>query len=281
MNRIDQYAVVGEHIAHSRSPQIHALFALATGQSIHYGLIDVVPAGFAAAVRGFFAAGGCGLNVTVPHKQAALALAGTLTPRARRAGAVNTLARGPDGAAGTLLGDNTDGAGLVRDLTVNLGCPLRGARLLLLGAGGAARGVIAPLLESGVESLTIYNRHAERAAGLAREFAGLGPVQAASTDAAGQSAAPYDVIINATSASLHGELPSLPTSAIGRESLCYDCAYGDRDTVFVIFARKCGAARAEMGLGMLIEQAAESFLLWRGVRPDTGPVLAALGSIRH
>jgi len=276
MNRIDRYAVIGEHIAHSRSPQIHALFAQATGQAMQYGLIDVAAAGFRAAVREFFAAGGRGLNVTVPHKQAALELAAALTPRARRAGAVNTLACGPNGAAAELLGDNTDGAGLVRDLTVNLGQPLRGERVLLLGAGGAARGVIAPLLESGVASLTIHNRHAERAAELAREFADLGPVRAATADADAAHAAPYDLIINATSASLRGELPSLPATAVGRQSLCYDCAYGERDTVFVRWARDSGAARATMGLGMLVEQAAESFLVWRGVRPETAPVLAAL-----
>ncbi len=165
MSSIDRYAVIGEHIGHSKSPQIHAQFARATQQSMHYGLIDVPPAGFAAAVREFFSGGGCGLNVTVPHKQPALQLAETLTPRAQRAGAVNTLARGlAGGPASAVLGDNTDGAGLVRDLTLNLGCPLRGARVLLLGAGGAARGVIAPLLESGVALLMIHNRHARRGA---------------------------------------------------------------------------------------------------------------------
>jgi len=277
MNRIDRYAVVGEQIGHSRSPQIHALFAQATGQAMQYGLIDVAAAGFVAAVRGFFDAGGCGLNVTVPHKQAALQLAGTLTPRARRAGAVNTLALRTGGAVPELLGDNTDGAGLVRDLKVNLGRALQGERVLLLGAGGGARGVIAPLLESGVAMLTIHNRHAERAAQLAQEFADLGPVRAAPADTEGTAAtAPYGLVINATSASLRGELPSLSPGVIGSQTLCYDCAYGEHDTVFVTWARSCGAAEAAMGLGMLVEQAAESFLLWRGVRPDTAPVLAAL-----
>ena len=275
MSSIDRYAVIGEHISHSRSPQLHALFAKATNQAIQYGLIDVAAAGFAAAAREFLAGGGCGLNVTVPHKQAAVQLADTLTPRARRAGAVNTLARGPASGADTgVLGDNTDGAGLVRDLKVNLGCALRGERVLLLGAGGAARGVIAPLLESGIGSLVIHNRHGERAQQLASEFADLGPVQAANV--AGASDAPFDLIINATSASLRGELPLISATVVGAQTLCYDCAYGERDTVFVQWARSAGAARAVMGLGMLVEQAAESFLLWRGLRPDTAPVLAAL-----
>ena len=278
MSNIDRYAVVGEHVSHSRSPQIHVLFATATRQALQYGIIDVAADEFSTAVREFFASGGRGLNVTVPHKEAALELADTLTPRARRAGAVNTLARGlPSGAENAVLGDNTDGAGLVRDLTTNLGCTLRGARVLLLGAGGAARGIVAPLLESGIASLLIHNRRSDRAQRLAREFSDLGPVQPAPAgDAAGRNALAYDLIINATSASLRGELPLIPAKAVGTQTLCYDCAYGERDTVFVHWARSAGAARAVMGLGMLVEQAAESFLLWRGVRPDTAPVLAAL-----
>ena len=278
MSSIDRYAVIGEHIGHSRSPLIHALFAKATRQAMQYGRIDVGVAGFATAVREFMRGGGRGLNVTVPHKQMALQLADTLTPRARRAGAVNTLARGLTGGTDSaVLGDNTDGAGLVRDLTINLGCTLRGARVLLLGAGGAARGVIAPLLESGVAALVIQNRHSARAQELAQEFADLGTVRSApAAPADGDGAAPYDLIINATSASLHGELPSIAAGAVGPQTLCYDCAYGERDTVFVTWARDSGAARATMGLGMLVEQAAESFALWRGLRPDTAPVLAAL-----
>src|SRR5882672_1401749 len=166
MNSIDRYAVIGSGIGHSRSPQIHALFAQATRQAMEYGLLDVPPVAFQTVVRNFFRDGGRGLNVTVPHKEAALRLADTLTPRAQRAGAVNTLA----GAAnGKLHGDNTDGAGLVRDLTANLDCKLGGARVLLLGAGGAARGVIAPLLEAGLAALVICNRHGARAKQLAKE----------------------------------------------------------------------------------------------------------------
>ena len=277
---IDRYAVIGSGVQYSRSPQIHALFAAATHQFLHYGLIDVPPSGFAEAARDFFATGGRGLNVTVPFKESALALATTLTPRARRAGAVNTLARGAalievDRAVRTLLGDNTDGAGLVRDLTINLSCTLRGARVMLLGAGGAARGIIAPLLESGVASLVIHNRHADRAQQLASEFADLGPVSPGSAGSSVDLSA-VDLIVNATSASLNGELPLVPAGAVGAQTLCYDCAYGERDTVFVQWARQQGAAGAVMGLGMLVEQAAESFFVWRGVRPDTAPVLAAL-----
>jgi shikimate dehydrogenase len=285
MNSIDRYAVIGCDIGHSRSPQIHAMFARATHQALEYGLIDTPPAAFAAVVRDFFAHGGRGLNVTVPHKQAALRLADSLTARAQRAGAVNTLARGADGK---LLGDNTDGAGLVRDLSVNLGCTLRGARVLLLGAGGAARGVLAPLLEAGVAVIMISNRHTWRAQQLASEFAELGTVvvapaadaaatrPAAATPSGRAPDAGFDLILNATSASLHDELPSMPPDAVGTQTLAYDLAYADHDTVFVRWARQAGAARAVMGLGMLVEQAAESFLLWRGVRPDTVPVLESL-----
>ena len=271
MSTLDRYAVIGSGIAYSRSPRIHALFAQATEQSLQYGLIDVPAARFAAAVGEFFAGGGRGLNVTVPHKQAALELAAALTPRARRAGAVNTLAQGL-APGGGLLGDNTDGAGLVRDLQDNLGCTLKGARILLLGAGGAARGVIAPLLEAGAAALLIHNRSAARARQLAAEFADLGAVAPAPP-----ALAPgCEVVINATSASLHGELPQVPPGALTAGTLCYDMAYAERDTVFVQWARTAGAARAAMGLGMLVEQAAEAFFLWRGIRPETAPVLAAL-----
>ncbi len=301
MNSIDRYAVIGSGISHSRSPQIHAMFAQATRQKMEYGLLDTPPVAFKATTDAFFKAGGRGLNVTVPHKQAALLLCDSLTPRARRAGAVNTLARGDDGK---LLGDNTDGAGLVRDLVFNLQCELGGARVLLLGAGGAARGIIAPLVEAGVAALEIHNRHPARARALAQEFADLSAVSAGelptpapppmpgvygstlrapSADAAAAQRARrkdggYDLIINATSASFNNELPEVPPYAVGIQTLAYDLAYRDRDTVFVHWARRAGAARAVMGLGMLVEQAADSFFLWRGVRPDTAQVLKALAS---
>ncbi|MGH8253087.1 MAG: shikimate dehydrogenase [Steroidobacteraceae bacterium] len=301
---MDRYAVIGSGIAHSRSPQIHAMFAQATRQPMEYGLLDTPPVAFKATADAFFKAGGRGLNVTVPHKQAALQLCDSLTPRARRAGAVNTLARGDDGK---LLGDNTDGAGLVRDLSFNLRCTLAGARVLLLGAGGAARGIIAPLVEAGVAALEIHNRHPARARALAQEFAELAPVSAGESAVRAPPAMPgvygstlrapsadtaaahrarrndggYDLIINATSASLENQLPEIPPHAAGIQTLAYDLAYRDRDTVFVHWARRAGAARAVMGLGMLVEQAAESFLLWRGVRPDTAHVLEVLANSGH
>jgi len=266
---IDRYAVIGHHIGYSRSPRIHRMFAEQCGQAMAYGLIDVAPERFAATAREFLAGGGRGLNVTVPYKQSALELAQTLSPRARRAGALNTLVARADGQ---VLGDNTDGAGLLRDLTANLGCTLRGAQVLLLGAGGAARGVLAPLLEAQPAALVIHNRNAGRAEELAAQFADLGPVRAGF--AAG---AHFDLIVNATSAGTQGDLPEVPATCIGPHTLCYDLAYGDTATPFMRWARKHGAARALMGLGMLVEQAAESFLVWRGLRPDTAPVLAALG----
>ncbi|HEY1724530.1 MAG TPA: shikimate dehydrogenase [Steroidobacteraceae bacterium] len=272
----DRYAVIGHPIAHSRSPQIHALFARQTGHNISYGAIDIAPAELAARVHEFFAAGGRGLNVTVPHKQAVQPLAARLSERARIAGATNTLIAD----AGGLLADNTDGTGLVRDLTRNLNVAVRGRRVLLLGAGGAARGILAPLLELEPRELVIANRSAERAQILADAFAGRGPVRAVGLTPMG--AARFDLIVNATAASLQDQVPAVPDEVIGPETICYDLVYADRDTRFVQWARAHGAARAHMGLGMLVEQAAESFLLWRGVRPDTAPVLAALaGRLSH
>jgi shikimate dehydrogenase len=273
----DRYAVIGHGIAYSRSPQIHAWFAQQCGQSLAYGLIDTPPDSFAASVQAFLAGGGRGLNVTVPFKQQALALAGTASERAREAGAVNTLSVQPGGG---LLGDNTDGAGLVRDLVSNLHCGLAGTRVLLLGAGGAARGVIAPLLRSGLAQLAIANRTAGRAAALAQAFAPLGPVTALDDPPAGRrptrQGRAWDLIINATAASHRGELPAMPAGAVGKDTTCYDMGYAQRDTVFQQWARAAGAPRVANGLGMLVEQAAESFLLWRGVRPETAPVLARL-----
>ncbi len=266
---IDRYAVIGHHISYSRSPRIHQMFAEQCGQRLEYGLIDVAPAQFAAAAGAFLAGGGRGLNVTVPYKQAAMVLANELSARAQRAGALNTLVVREQG----VCGDNTDGAGLVRDLGVNLGIALRGARILLLGAGGAARGILAPLLACAPATLVICNRNAVRAQQFASEFADLGPVRA---EAGGGK--PYDLILNATAASAAAELPAMPTQCVGPKTVCYDLVYRDSATAFVQWARSQGAARALMGMGMLVEQAAESFLIWRGVRPDTGPVLAALTS---
>ena len=277
---IDRYAVIGEHIGYSRSPQIHTLFAQQTAQAMSYGLIDVAPSALAAAIRDFLAGGGRGLNVTVPHKLAAMSLADALTPRAQRAGALNTLAVQADGS---VLGDNTDGAGLLRDLSINLKFRLTGARLLLIGAGGAARGVLAPLLGAGPKSLLISNRTAARAQQLAAQFADLGPVRAAGgepeSSGTDNAAAAFDLIINTTPANVQGAPPALAASTVSPHTLCYDLSYGNTDSAFIRWARSAGAERTVNGLGMLVEQAAESFLLWRGVRPATAPVLATLAQV--
>lgn len=262
----DAYAVFGNPIAHSKSPLIHAAFARQTGQDLVYTARLAPLDGFTGVIEAFRAEGGRGANVTVPFKEQAFALATRRTPRAEAAGAVNTLAFAADG----ILGDNTDGAGLVRDLTANLGFDPAGKRILLMGAGGAARGVILPLLEWAPASLYIANRTAEKAEALARVF-GAGQVKGGGyTDLPG----PFDLVINATSASLSGDLPPLPETVFAEGALAYDMMYG-KDTPFLAFARARSARLAD-GLGMLVEQAAEAFLLWRGVRPDTAPVLALL-----
>jgi shikimate dehydrogenase len=267
----ERYAVIGHPIAHSRSPQIHALFAQQTHQHMIYGAIDVAPQDLALWVHEFFDAGGRGLNVTVPHKESVLASTGSLSARARIAGAANTILRQADGQ---LMADNTDGAGLVRDLTHNLQVTVSARRVLLLGAGGAARGVLAPLLELMPRELVIANRGVDRALALADAFAALGPVSG--TGFAGLDGACFDLIINATAASLHSELVPLPPCLLGPTTTCYDLVYSNGDTCFTRWAREHGAAHTHIGLGMLVEQAAESFYLWRGVRPDTAPVLALL-----
>jgi shikimate dehydrogenase len=261
----DHYAVFGHPIAHSKSPHIHAAFARQTGQDMTYEAILAPLDGFAASVAAFIAAGGRGANVTVPFKEEAFELASRLSPRAERAGAVNTLAFDANG----ILGDNTDGAGLVADLTRNLHCTLAGTRILLLGAGGAARGVIGPLLDQRPATLVIANRTVSRAQELADLFDR--GVLACGFDAVNT---PFDLVINATAASLAGELPPLSPGIFTVDTLAYDMMYG-RDTPFLGFARAEGAATAD-GLGMLVEQAAEAFHRWRGVRPDTAPVIAAL-----
>ncbi len=267
----DQYGVVGHPVGHSLSPFIHGLFARETGQVMSYRLFDVTPEEFPARVRELFAQGIRGLNVTMPHKVAAGEVAHELTTRATHAAAVNTLAAGGDG---TILGDNTDGAGLVRDLCSNLGLVITHRRVLILGAGGATRGVLAPLLGLEPSLVVIANRTPERAAALAAAFADLGATQGVGFEDVGGE--PFDVVINATSASFSGEIPPLPTAAIGPETVCYDLAYGKSATAFVDWARERGCAHALQGWGMLVEQAAESFRLWRGVRPSTTGVLAAL-----
>jgi len=267
----DQYGVVGHPVAHSWSPFIHGLFARETGQTFTYRLYDLTPEEFTGRVLGFFAGGGRGLNVTLPHKIAAVEVATELTPRAARAQAVNTLAAQADGR---LLGDNTDGAGLVNDLCHNLGVVITHRRILMIGAGGAARGVLVPLLNLEPAGLVIANRTAARAQALARDFQDLGAVTGSGFSTLSGGA--FDLVINATSASLRGEVPEIPASAISQETVCYDMAYGRSETAFLRWAAGLGCARAIQGWGMLVEQAAESFRVWRGIRPPTAAVLTAL-----
>jgi shikimate dehydrogenase len=270
----DRYAVIGHPIAHSRSPLIHRLFAQQCQQYMTYTAIDVTPEQLIPWVSKFFASDGRGLNVTVPHKQSLLTLPNRLSERARIAGALNTLLRD---SSGHLLGDNTDGVGLVRDLTENLRVTITAHRVLLLGAGGAARGVIAPLLELKPAQLVVANRSVERAGALAAAFAGFGPIRATSFSELGGCR--FDLVIHATAAGLEGQVPPVPASVLRSQgTVCYDMGYaGGEDTPFVRWAREQGAAGAHTGLGMLIEQAAESFYLWRGLRPNTASVRSALG----
>jgi shikimate dehydrogenase len=266
----DQYAVLGNPIEHSQSPQIHALFAAQTGQHLEYRAIRVEPGQFAATVNAFRAAGGCGVNITVPCKRDAWVYADRLSVRADRAGAVNTLVLRPNDA----YGDNTDGIGLVRDLCDNHGYQLAGQRILLLGTGGAARGVLQPLLAAKPSHLFIANRTSAKAMDLALRFSDLGTVYGGGfDDLAGRR---FELILNATAASLDDQVPPLPAGVLADDGWCYDLFYSDRPTAFVRWAQAQGAARALDGLGMLVEQAAEAFLLWRGVRPDTPAVIAKL-----
>lgn len=267
----DQYGVAGHPVSHSWSPFIHGWFARESGQNMSYRLYDFQPAEFQARARQFFADGGRGLNITVPHKIAAVELATDLTSRAAHAGAVNTLALQDDG---TILGDNTDGVGLVRDLRDNLGLELQGRRVLMLGAGGAARGALAPVLALGPDELVIANRTAEKAVELAEVFARLGAVQGVGLRYISGGA--FDLIINTTSAALRGEMAPLPAALIGPQTLCYDMSYSTSSTPFVRWALTEGCKHVEQGWGMLVEQAAESFRIWRGIRPATAGVLAAL-----
>ena len=275
MSPTDRYAVFGHPIRHSQSPRIHTLFANQTGATLTYTAEDVTPERFEEAVRSFFESGGRGLNCTVPLKELAFRLADTLSERARRAGAVNTLAPQADGR---ILGENTDGIGLVRDLTHNLGIDLTGQRLLILGAGGATRGILEPLLRLQPMRIVIANRTAEKARRLAAEFGDLGPVAGCGLDELGGK--PCDILLNATAASLSGELPLLPDGLLAVAGCCYDLAYGQKPTPFVRWGQAAGARLSVDGIGMLVEQAAEAFHLWRGIRPDTAPVIAALNADR-
>jgi shikimate dehydrogenase len=266
---VDRYVVIGNPVSHSLSPAIHGAFARAEGETLDYRAMLVPHGGFAAHARRFFDEGGSGANVTLPFKLDAFELADERSERARRAGAANVLAR----RAGRIAADNTDGAGLVADLVRNLGVQLEGRRVLLLGAGGAARGVTAPLLALRPKVLVVANRTPERAHELARQFRDLGPVEGAALDAIPRE--PFDLVINATSTSTRGEPLRVAPEMFHPGAFAYDMAYGPAARAFVELARLRGA-RASDGLGMLVEQAAESYFLWRGRRPATRPVLEDL-----
>jgi shikimate dehydrogenase len=272
VSKTDRYAVLGDPIAHSKSPRIHMVFARQTAQDLLYTAIRVPLEQFTRAVDRFRDDGGCGLNITVPLKLAAWEYADERSPRAQIAGAVNTLLMRGDGS---VFGDNTDGVGLVRDLSINHGVALRERRVLLLGAGGASRGVLGPLLDEAPAALVIANRTAARAQALAKMIAAeRGQVQGCGFEAlAGQ---PFDVIVNATAAGLSGQTPPLPHGVLAEGGCCYDMVYGDSPTAFERWGLAHGAGVSLNGLGMLVEQAAESFFIWRGVRPATAPVIEAL-----
>lgn len=267
----DHYAVMGNPVAHSLSPSIHAEFARQTGQRLVYTAIQVDEGGFEQAAGNFRAAGGKGINVTVPFKRVAWSWVDRRSARAERAGAVNTILFRDD----AVYGDNTDGVGMVRDITINLGVAIAGRRVLIAGAGGAVRGVIQPILEQAPRVLMIVNRTVDKAAELSEEFS-TPAFKVAFSAFEALNAHAFDIVINGTAASLHGaELP-LPPSVLAPGCLCYDMMYAAEPTPFLRWAQRNGAARATDGLGMLVEQAAESFLLWRGMRPQTGVVLERL-----
>jgi shikimate dehydrogenase len=268
----DLYAVIGNPVAHSKSPFIHSEFARQTGEPVSYGLLYAEISDFESAMQRFREQGGRGLNVTVPFKHRAYAAAQRRSERAEQARAVNTLTF----AGGDIAGDNTDGIGLVRDLTLNLGCVLRGRRVLLMGAGGASYGVCGPILDEQPAALVVANRTLDKAIELSKHFGRLFP------GARALSAARYedldgrlfDLVINGTSAGLSNAMPALPPGVFGPDSLAYEMVYG-KATPFMAFAASEGARTAD-GLGMLVEQAAESFYIWRGVRPQTASVIAQL-----
>ncbi len=268
---LDQYCVFGNPIEQSKSPQIHRQFAKQTGEQLEYSKRLVAENAFVNTVKTFFLDGGKGLNITVPFKLEAFELADDLTERAQNAGAVNTLMQLEDGR---LLGDNTDGQGMVSDMVERLGWGLSNKRILILGAGGAVRGVLQPILEQQPKEVVIANRTVTKAEQLAEQFKQYGVVSACRfDDLAGQK---FEVIINGTSASLHGSLPPLPEGLLNDSACCYDMMYGREPTVFLRWASAQGAAHCADGLGMLVGQAAEAFFLWRGVRPETHTVIEQL-----
>ncbi|MES2822034.1 MAG: shikimate dehydrogenase [Pseudomonadota bacterium] len=272
----DQYAVFGNPINHSKSPHIHRQFAEQTGQDMQYSKHLVSENAFASSAQEFFGQGGKGLNITVPFKTDAFRFAHQLTPRAQRAGAVNTLSLQSDG---TILGDNTDGIGMVHDIH-NLGWELRNKRILILGAGGAVRGILQPLLAEQPQQVVIINRTFAKAEELEKQFHDLGNIHALSYEQLNneltENSEQFDVVINGTSASLHGELPPLPKNILASNACCYDMMYGAEPTIFMSWAKNNNALHIADGLGMLVGQAAEAFYLWRHVRPEVIPVIMTM-----
>ena len=268
--KVEDYAVMGNPISHSKSPSIHTLFAEQTQQSILYTAIHVDIEGFKQAVGNFAATGGKGLNITVPFKQEAWALVTERSERAERAGAVNTIKIEDD----KLFGDNTDGVGLVNDLTINHSIELKNKKILLMGAGGAARGVLVPLLKQNPSFLFVANRTPDRAKDLASGFSDLGSIEGGGYEHIPDEK--FDVVINATAASLQGDLPPLPDTLLNDNASCYDMMYAAKPTPFMLWATEHNATKVLDGLGMLVEQAAESFNIWRGVKPETKLVIEKL-----
>ncbi len=266
----DRYAVIGNPIGHSKSPMIHLAFARQAGQDIDYIKLEAPLGGFDAVADSFHAGEGLGLNVTAPFKLDAFAYATEAQERAKLAGAANALKF----EGGRIIADNFDGVGLVRDIQTNLGCPVQGRRVLLLGAGGAGRGAIQPLLERQPAELVLANRTVEKAEALRAQFSRYGALIPTGYDAlATRRFGAFDIVVNATSASLHGELPPVDASVFGAGCLAYEMVYGKGLTPFLRLAQRAGVERLADGVGMLVEQAAEAFLWWRGVRPDTGPLI--------
>lgn len=275
MDEIDRYAVFGDPIKHSKSPFIHARFAEQTGQTLTYEAQQVPAIAFEDTVRTFFNQGGKGLNCTVPLKELAWRYADRNTERANQSKAVNTLILEENGE---VLGDNTDGVGLLNDLMQNHGIAINSKRILIVGAGGATRGILAPLLAQGPETIAIANRTVSKAQALAKEFSGEQNIEGCGFETL--DGLQFDLIINATSASLSGDLPPLPQNLLAEKGVCYDLAYANQATAFVHWSRDQGASKSLDGLGMLVEQAAEAFYQWRGVRPETQPVIALLEAQR-
>ncbi|MEL7537129.1 MAG: shikimate dehydrogenase [Pseudomonadota bacterium] len=265
----DRYGVLGYPIGHSRSPVIHTVFAQQTGQDMRYEAIETKPDDLESTIAKFRREGGRGLNITVPHKGEVVRLVDEMSEHAATAGAVNTLSLEDD----RIVGTNTDGIGLVRDIIANKGWSLHGTRVLILGAGGATRGIVRPLLEQGVAEIVIANRSLDKAIALAAHFGSFGDVASERFDDLGSHAS-FDVVVNATAAGLSGERPVFPASIIASKTRCYDLAYGRSSKPFLDWARRIGAAETASGWGMLVEQAAESFYVWRGVQPDTSDVIS-------